>query len=270
MLVRFHLKIIEFGNNFEEQRESLHEIENQLSTADKRRVQAIFDKIQDIENDLNTSLISLNVILKIGFNPQHETCDRNAINLPERVVLKSPTGKDVLCDTRTDGGGWILIMRRIQGGVNFSRPWTDYRNGFGLFDGDFWLGLEEVHTLSNAGQWELRVDMKFEGKDYYANYNTFKIDSETLFYTLHVGQFSGNVGDDLEYHDGIRFYTYDRPTVNHCARTYTGGWWYRDCHHCYLTGVWRSKDWAKGVHWDSLSTSGKNLDAAEMKIRKVN
>ncbi|XP_059149628.1 angiopoietin-related protein 2-like isoform X2 [Physella acuta] len=186
-----------------------------------------------------------------------------------RVVLSSPIGRDVLCDTKTDGGGWIMIVRRSIGDVVFSRGWAEYKYGFGTYYGDYWMGLQQVHQLTMNGKWELRVDMKFEGRDYYANYKSFKIDCEDNFYTLHVGEFSGNVRDELSYHNGMQFYTSDRPTTTYCTKDYSGGWWYNLCHHAYLTGEWGSKKWGNGIHWDQLSSGKKNLDSAEMKIRKI-
>jgi len=33
-----------------------------------------------------------------------------------------------------------VIMRRMNGKVNFYRNWTDYDRGFGNLHGEFWLG----------------------------------------------------------------------------------------------------------------------------------
>ena len=43
------------------------------------------------------------------------------------------------CDMVTDGGGWLVIQRRLpKGKVNFVRKWDDYENGFGDLEGEFW------------------------------------------------------------------------------------------------------------------------------------
>ena len=63
----------------------------------------------------------------------------------------------------TDGGGWIVIQRRIAGGtVNFTRGWDDYVNGFGDLDGEFWYGLDNIHSLTTRDDVELRIDMVVE------------------------------------------------------------------------------------------------------------
>ncbi|XP_059139220.1 ficolin-1-A-like isoform X7 [Physella acuta] len=224
---------------------------------------------------LLAAVLAVNILLCSSQFPSKQRkpklCEKSYMSkdLPERAVMASTSGYVNLCDTKTDGGGWILIMRRSDGDVNFARPWSDYSNGFGTYEGDFWQGLEQLHLLTNSGDWELRVDMKFEGKNYYARYKTFKIDNQLNFYTLRVGQFSGDVGDNLSYHNGMRFSTSDSKSATSCNKAYSGGWWFNFCHNAYLTGVWRSREWGKGIHWDAVSTGNKNLDWAEMKIRRL-
>ena len=41
-------------------------------------------------------------------------------------------------------------QRRAAGDVDFYRDWTAYRDGFGSLTGDFWLGNEAIHTLTDA------------------------------------------------------------------------------------------------------------------------
>ena len=38
---------------------------------------------------------------------------------------------------------WVVVLRRLVGDVDFTRPWKDYVNGFGNKDGDIWLGLQK-------------------------------------------------------------------------------------------------------------------------------
>ncbi|XP_059175174.1 ficolin-2-like [Physella acuta] len=72
--------------------------------------------------------------------------------------------KLALCDTKTDGGGWIVIQRRVKGDVSFIRNWSDYKKGFGTLNGDYWLGNDWISNLTINGYSDLRFDMKYKGK----------------------------------------------------------------------------------------------------------
>lgn len=111
--------------------------------------------------------------------------------------------------------------------------------------------------------------MKFEGKDYYAKYRQFELSWTPEQHAIHIGTFSGNVKDDLSYHSNKKFYTSDSPTNNSCTKSYSGGWWFDNCHRVYLTGIWKSKEESKGIHWESLTTLKKSLDSVEMKMREL-
>ena len=76
----------------------------------------------------------------------------------------------------TDGGGWVVFQRRMDGTVDFYRNWADYVKGFGDLNGEFWLGLSKIHRLTQAANTTLRVDLAdFEGEKRHANYSTFKL-----------------------------------------------------------------------------------------------
>ncbi|XP_037731468.1 techylectin-5B-like [Drosophila subpulchrella] len=73
----------------------------------------------------------------------------------------------VYCDQQTTDGGWTVIQRRDDFGEsreNFNRDWSDYKNGFGEPNKDFWLGNENIYMLTNNDEYSLRVDLEdFEG-----------------------------------------------------------------------------------------------------------
>ena len=56
---------------------------------------------------------------------------------------------NVYCDMVTKEGGWIVIQRNKKNSqVNFNLNWTDYENGFGDLNKEFWYGLKETHCLT--------------------------------------------------------------------------------------------------------------------------
>ena len=98
----------------------------------------------------------------------------------------------VRCDMTTNGGGWTIFQRRVDGSVDFYLGWKNYTEGFGDLNGEFWLGLDKINRLSKSGQNVLRVDMEdFENETRYAEYTTFAVASETDNYRLTVGGYSG-------------------------------------------------------------------------------
>ena len=101
---------------------------------------------------------------------------------------------DVFCDQTTNGGGWTVFQRRLNGSVSFYRYWDDYKNGFGYLNGEFWLGLDKIYRLTGKKHNCLRVDLQdFTSSTAYAEYNMFAVTNETTKYKLSLGTYSGIV-----------------------------------------------------------------------------
>ncbi|XP_008303032.1 microfibril-associated glycoprotein 4-like [Stegastes partitus] len=126
--------------------------------------------------------------------------------------IGATSGVQVYCDMESQGGGWTVFQRRLDGSVNFYRTWNDYKTGFGNAAGEYWLGLENVLQLSVKKRYELLVDMEdFSGNQAFTRYSTFYIESESYGYRLHVSGFSdGGAGDSLTFHNGQKFSTFDK------------------------------------------------------------
>ncbi|GFN82641.1 fibrinogen-related protein 3.2 [Plakobranchus ocellatus] len=192
---------------------------------------------------------------------------------PHPVVYpRGKGGQDLpyLCDMFTDGGGWIVIQRRLTGNVDFYRDWATYKKGFGTFDDEFWLGNERIHALTSSGTWDLRVDLKYKGKKAFAQYKNFLIESESSQYRLRIGSYSGNAGDSLTYHNGQKFSTFDKDNDvdnGSCAQSQEGAWWYRKCDYVDLNSKWNGGN-NKGLEWYKLAGQD-SASFSEMKIRRV-
>lgn len=74
---------------------------------------------------------------------------------------------EVLCDS-TDGGGWLTLLRRKDGSIDFASPtYSNYAvDGVGSLSSEFMLPLDLIHriTSSSAAPIELLVTMR-DGTD---------------------------------------------------------------------------------------------------------
>ncbi|RMX44616.1 hypothetical protein pdam_00002801, partial [Pocillopora damicornis] len=182
---------------------------------------------------------------------------------------------DVFCDQTTAGGGWAVFQNRMDGSVSFYRGWTDYKNGFGNLNGEFWLGLDKIHRLTKKKN-KLRVDMMdTTGSTVYAEYSMFAVSSERTKYTLSLGSYSGTAGDSLSSHRGRPFSTKDQDnddSSSSCAVIFKGAWWYQSCHDSNLNGLYhhgKHSSYADGVNWNHWKGYYYSAKRAEMKIRPV-
>ena len=174
----------------------------------------------------------------------------------------------------TDGGGWTVFQRRMDGSVDFYRNWDDYVHGFGNISEEHWLGLSKLHRLANgSASTELRVDMEDkEGVYGYAEYSSFYISGSSTDYTLHISGYSGSsgVGDSLAYHNGRKFTTKGNDNdiwSGNCADRYFGGWWYNNCHRSNLNGRYDDDSYGKGINWAAWRGVYYSLSFTEMKVR---
>ena len=182
---------------------------------------------------------------------------------------------DVYCDMDSDGGGWTVFQRRINGTQNFYLNWIHYVQGFGNVRGEFWLGLHNIHRLT-ASSSNLRVDLAdFTDSVRYAKYSAFRVGDSDSKFTLTVSGYSGNAGDALSYNNNRQFSTKDQDndgTSTHCAQNRLGAWWYLNCSFANLNGHYymgpNSPSW-KGVVWQQWRGHRYSLKVTEMKVRRV-
>ncbi|XP_028828308.1 microfibril-associated glycoprotein 4-like [Denticeps clupeoides] len=195
-------------------------------------------------------------------------------------------------DESTFDGHWMVIQRRMNGTVNFYRPWNDYKDGFGDLEGEYWLGLENMFLITWSAKYELKVDMEdFEHSKVYAQYSSFSVDSETNGYKLHADGFiNGGAGDSLYFHNGMNFSTFDNDQDmstyyywynyynyyyygynNNCAELQEGGFWYQNCFTASPNGVykWGANTESNGVIWSTWKGNNYSLKKMVMKIKRV-
>eukprot|EP00079_Xenopus_tropicalis_P029635 XP_012825212.1 PREDICTED: ficolin (collagen/fibrinogen domain containing) 1 isoform X1 [Xenopus tropicalis] len=190
----------------------------------------------------------------------------------------SPDGNKpikVLCDMDTDGGGWIVFQRRVDGSVDFYRDWKSYKQGFGSQVGEFWLGNENIHLLTSSGNFQLRFDLEdFDNNRKYATYSQFRLEGESQKYTLRFGEFTGGpAGDSLSSHNNKAFQTKDvdnDESDSNCAESFKGAWWYHDCYSSCLNGEYLRGEHDEadgGVNWGEFRGNDYSLKVSEIKFR---
>uniref|UniRef100_A0A8C6T5G7 Angiopoietin-like 2a n=1 Tax=Neogobius melanostomus TaxID=47308 RepID=A0A8C6T5G7_9GOBI len=192
----------------------------------------------------------------------------NGYSISGMYLLKPENANKLLqawCDMRHDPGGWTVILRRQDGSVNFFRNWDTYKQGFGNIDGEYWLGLENIYWLTNQGTYKMLVTLEdWSGRKTFAEYASFRIESEADFYRLRVGRYHGNAGDSLTWHNGKQFTTLDRDNdayTGNCAHYQKGG-----CGVWYRGGHYRSR-YQDGVYWAEFRGGAYSLRKVTMMIR---
>ncbi|XP_075039723.1 fibroleukin-like [Mixophyes fleayi] len=212
----------------------------------------------------------------------------NGIYTIQPIALRQPF--EAYCDMVTDGGGWTVFQRRLDGNVDFNRTWQEYKQGFGSFQGEHWLGNEHLHSLTRLGQHTLRIELE----DWYnvkrhANYKKFKVASEQNKYRLTAREYHGNAGNALSYsrnynHDHKYFTTHDSDNDNYpsgnCGTYYGSGWWFDTCLAANLNGKYhrgRYSGVTSGIYWgtwyiltDKRTNQKYSFKKVEMKTRILN
>ncbi|CAH1265685.1 ANGPT2 [Branchiostoma lanceolatum] len=179
----------------------------------------------------------------------------------------------VWCDQETEGGGWTVVQRRLNGEVNFNRNWTEYVQGFGYVDTEFWLGLKHLHSFTTANRYALRIELyDWDDNMAYAEYSSFKVGSDMQRYKLQVEGYKGTVGDVIS---GDRYNSNNQPfsTRNYdnaasCANYRGGGWWFNQmCGYSNLNGIYYERsdgNFNNRIYW---ATVAYRIKRTEMKIK---
>ncbi|XP_055529961.1 protein scabrous [Wyeomyia smithii] len=155
------------------------------------------------------------------------------------LYLIAPTGQHHPLMTQCFNE-WTTIQRRQDGSVDFNRSWEDYANGFGSPAGEFWIGNQALHHLTNDNCSMLRIVMQdIYDNTWFADYDAFRIGSREDGFRLELAGYDGNASDAFEYQNHMQFSAIDvdRDISNtHCAGNYEGGWWFSHCQHANLNG----------------------------------
>jgi len=206
----------------------------------------------------------------------------------DQVRSTTTTTTAATTDTTLSGPGEeiaILVRKEVGNPVDFfQKTFDEYKEGFSA-NGESWLGLERIHSLTSQRDYKLKIILTdFDGKKYDAVYDQFKVGPGDD-YTLTVEGFNdalSTLGDSMIRHstsvhnlNGMRFSTRDRDQDGsswNCAEGRTGGWWYNDCTNAHLTGQHTDTSWStiKGAkhiwyyHGGERGNSSVSWSEAEM------
>uniref|UniRef100_A0A182U2W4 Fibrinogen C-terminal domain-containing protein n=1 Tax=Anopheles melas TaxID=34690 RepID=A0A182U2W4_9DIPT len=260
----------------------LDEIDQRISHLE-RRIQSnhhvataiITDKLEGISDKLER----INKTIRQNVGTYYGSCHEAPAMLSDVYTIKPPASSvapfRVYCEQGYRKGGWIVLSRRFDGSLNFTRDWIDYRDGFGSPEGEYWLGLEKMHRITSSDYFQLLVHLKdYDGTVKTALYDEFEIGNESTGYRLHLGPFvEGAAKDSLRASAGMKFSTPDRDNDEHpgcCASYYASGWWYRNCMNANLNGLYRRSDPHNAtMNWFGFRDDLQGLKEATMMIREV-
>ena len=165
--------------------------------------------------------------------------------------------------------------------VSFERSWYEYVAGFGDVDGNFWLGLETIHNLTEAQPMKLQIDVvPFDIPAVSVPYPQFHVGDAASEYLL-------TITSDTRGHSTLcnsftlasrhKFTTYDRDNdyetdINYAAY-YRAGWWFSSFSKLNLNGVYgrTSRITPHSIHMYYLSDYNyEPIRTVTMKIKAVN
>ena len=168
--------------------------------------------------------------------------------------------------TATTYSGMTMMQNKVDTANSFDKNWTEFKAGFSDSSGNFWLGNDNIHQLTNSRSCTLKITFTTSsGTSEYANYAGFKIDTEANGYKIMTASLvrgsSTITFDALFYRLNTKFTTKDQNNIASggsatCATKYQAGFWYSndasqlDGVHC---GCMNLNGASTGFRWSGLA-----------------
>ncbi|XP_052898106.1 angiopoietin-1-like [Anopheles moucheti] len=208
----------------------------------------------------------------------YTSCDDARITQTGTYLVQDAFGEPtkLICVLEFQPGAYTVIQNRQEGSTDFYRGYSDYRAGFGEFDGgDYWLGLDRIHNITASGEYELMILLEdFEKNVTYAHYANFAIGSGNDFYPItKLDGYSGTAGDSLRSLVGVLFSAYDIDVDNsdgNCAVLNRGAWWYDNCGESNLNGFYLKGQSGSttGMYWGTFRGANYSLKGSRIMVKR--
>ncbi|XP_033837950.1 angiopoietin-related protein 3-like [Periophthalmus magnuspinnatus] len=177
------------------------------------------------------------------------------------------------CDMTT---GETVIQRRTDGSINFDQNWEKYESGFGDLQGEFWLGLSRIHSLSVQGNSVLHIHLE-ECKQLRRVFEyRFALEGPQSNYTIHLSPLSHDLPDVMGNQTNTTFSTKDRDNGkqhHHNCIQDTGGWWFHPCGGTNLNGKYfksrRRPGQKRGIQWRAGRRGSSSLKFTQMSVGRL-
>ncbi|XP_047446599.1 angiopoietin-related protein 3-like [Mugil cephalus] len=282
--------ITELLKSVTEQSDQLNYQRTKIKTLEEKLIANMLaqETMEKIPESSNTEAPTLTPYLTSGSNSAATTnlpsdCSQlfNRGERVSRVYAIRPDGSApfmAFCDMSSDFGETV-IQRRREGSVNFDQTWDKYENGFGDFQGEFWLGLRKIHSLSSQGNSVLHIQLEDWKQDRHSIEYRFHLGGPDSNYTIHLTHLSGNLPDPMSNHTDMMFSTKDRDNDKNqdssCAQQQAGGWWFNACGDTNLNGRYfhvRPKgrsERRRGIQLKSGRKAAYSLKFTQISVRTV-
>eukprot|EP00058_Branchiostoma_floridae_P000472 XP_002585960.1 hypothetical protein BRAFLDRAFT_110403 [Branchiostoma floridae] len=109
--------------------------------------------------------------------------------------------------------GWVVILRRENGNLDFDKKFADYEKGFGTpsSPNDYWIGLQNLQKITAQDEWQLYVSLTdHDDKEAFAKYKKFKVSGADYKLTIEGFDILSTAGDGLTDSNGVGFSANDK------------------------------------------------------------
>ncbi|XP_053677586.1 angiopoietin-4-like [Anopheles nili] len=214
-------------------REQVDFVKNVSSSDAAFQLADVYSKLNQLNNTIRALNLQVKTLTAVVNNLTNisQTCDGrkiitdcNEVHSDESGIfsLKICAGPvyNVYCNQSFKDGGWLVVYNRYNENNNiFNRTWHSYEQGFGLPDGEHFIGLKRLHALTYGSTYEIAFILSINSEENFGIYNHFEIDNQDDRYAIkNIGSPSGYMRLFSNTEQLYKFQTFDRNKLHPLAR----------------------------------------------------